>query len=120
MSISIAPLIREEEKVAQAIRRETDRGGQVFYLHNRVESLEETRLKLQRIVPEMMIETAHGQMSSEELDDIFRRFKLGGFQVLIATTIISAGIIWQSDIFRFIECHGVGIEPGNENVSTSN
>ena len=81
-----------EEKVAQAIRRETDRGGQVFYLHNRVESLEETRLKLQRIVPEMMIETAHGQMSSEELDDIFRRFKLGGFQVLIATTIIENGI----------------------------
>lgn len=81
-----------DEKVAQAIRRETDRGGQVFYLHNRVESLEDTRLRLQRIVPEMMIETAHGQMTSEELDDIFRRFKLGGFQVLIATTIIENGI----------------------------
>ena len=81
-----------DEKVARAIRQETDRGGQVFYLHNRVESLEETRLKLQRIVPEMMIETAHGQMTAEELDDIFRRFKLGGFQVLIATTIIENGI----------------------------
>lgn len=81
-----------EDKVAKAIRQEVDRGGQVFYLHNRVESLEEIRLKLQRLLPEMMIDTAHGQMSAEELDDIFRRFKLGGFHVLIATTIIENGI----------------------------
>ncbi len=81
-----------DERVAQAIRRETERGGQVFYLHNRVESLEETRLKLQRLLPEMMIDTAHGQMSADELDDIFRRFKMGGFHVLIATTIIENGI----------------------------
>lgn len=81
-----------EEKVAQAIRREVDRGGQVFYLHNRVESLNDTRIKLERLLPEMMIEVAHGQMSSDELDDIFRRFKLGGFHVLVATTIIENGI----------------------------
>lgn len=81
-----------EEKVAQAIRREVERGGQVFFLHNRVESLEDTRLKLQRLLPEMMIDTAHGQMSAEELDDIFRRFKMGGFHVLVATTIIENGI----------------------------
>ncbi len=81
-----------DEKVATAIRREVERGGQVFYLHNRVESLNETRIKLERLLPEMMIEVAHGQMSSEELDDIFRRFKLGGFHVLVATTIIENGI----------------------------
>lgn len=81
-----------DERVAQAIRQEVERGGQVFYLHNRIETLEETRIKLQNILPEMMIDTAHGQMSSEELDDIFRRFKLGGFHVLIATTIIENGI----------------------------
>ncbi|WP_147635107.1 transcription-repair coupling factor [Treponema pectinovorum] len=81
-----------EEKVAKAIRQEVERGGQVFYLHNRVENLEEIRLKLQRLLPEMMIDIAHGQMSAEELDDIFRRFKLGGFHVLIATTIIENGI----------------------------
>lgn len=81
-----------EEKVAAAIRREIERGGQVFYLHNRVESLNETRIKLERLLPEMLIEVAHGQMSSEELDDIFRRFKLGGFHVLVATTIIENGI----------------------------
>ena len=81
-----------DDKVVQAIRREVDRGGQVFYLHNRVESLEETRLKLERLLPEMTIDCAHGQMSSDELDDIFRRFKMGGFHVLVSTTIIENGI----------------------------
>ena len=79
-------------KVAEAIRREVARGGQVFYLHNRVETLEETRHKLEDLVPEMMIDTAHGQMTSDELDDIFRRFKMGGFNVLVSTTIIENGI----------------------------
>ena len=81
-----------EEKVAAAIRKEVERGGQVFYLHNRVESLVETRIKLERLLPEMMIDVAHGQMTSEQLDDIFRRFKMGGFHVLVATTIIENGI----------------------------
>ncbi len=81
-----------EDRVAMAIRREAERGGQVFYLHNRVESLDEIRLKLERLVPEMLVDTAHGQMSSNELDDIFRRFKMGGFHVLVSTTIIENGI----------------------------
>ena len=82
----------DPERVAQAIRFEVDRGGQVFYLHNRVESLEETRYKIQRLIPEVLIDTAHGQMSASELEDIFRRFNMGGFHVLIATTIIENGI----------------------------
>ncbi len=82
----------DDEKIARAIRREVERGGQVFYLHNRVETLEETRIKLEHLLPEMLIDTAHGQMSAEELDDIFRRFKMGGFNVLVATTIIENGI----------------------------
>lgn len=82
----------DEEKVARAIRNEVSRGGQVFYLHNRVESLEETRIKLQNLLPEMMVDVAHGQMTSDELDDIFRRFKMGGFHILVATTIIENGI----------------------------
>lgn len=81
-----------DERVAQAIRQEVERGGQVFYLHNRVESLKEVKIKLEKIVPEMMIDFAHGQMSATELEDIFRRFKMGGFHVLLATTIIENGI----------------------------
>ncbi|MBO4507766.1 MAG: transcription-repair coupling factor [Spirochaetaceae bacterium] len=81
-----------DDRVAAAIRREVERGGQVFYLHNRVEDLNEVRIKLEKLVPEMLIDVAHGQMSSQELDDIFRRFKMGGFHVLVATTIIENGI----------------------------
>lgn len=81
-----------DDRVAAAIRREVERGGQVFYLHNRVEDLEEVRAKLQQLVPEMMIDIAHGRMSAQELEDIFRRFKIGGFHVLVATTIIENGI----------------------------
>ena len=81
-----------DDRIANAIRREVARGGQVFFLHNRVDTLLETRKKLEKIVPEMIIDTAHGQMTSEQLDDIFRRFKMGGFNVLVATTIIENGI----------------------------
>ncbi len=81
-----------DEKVAKVIRQEVERGGQVFYLHNRVETLDEVQIKLEHLVPEMLIETAHGQMTSDELDDIFKRFKMGAFHVLVATTIIENGI----------------------------
>ncbi|MDE5799344.1 MAG: transcription-repair coupling factor, partial [Treponemataceae bacterium] len=82
----------KEERVATAIRREVERGGQVFYLHNRVENMDDVRRRLEQLLPEMLIDVAHGQMTSDELDDIFRRFKMGGFHVLVATTIIENGI----------------------------
>lgn len=81
-----------DDRVAAAIRREVERGGQVFYLHNRVEDLEEIRIKIENLVPEMLVDTAHGQMDSNELEEIFRRFKMGGFHILISTTIIENGI----------------------------
>ena len=81
-----------EETVCRIIRRETERGGQVFYLHNKIETLDEVQYKLQQLLPELLIETAHGQMTSSEIEDIFKRFSLGGFQVLISTTIIENGI----------------------------
>lgn len=91
---SIETVIDEytDERVAKAVRREVERGGQVFFLHNRIESLDETRKKLERLLPEILIDSAHGQMTVDELDDIFRRFKLGGFHVLVSTTIIENGI----------------------------
>ena len=81
-----------DDRVAAAIRQEMERGGQIFFLHNRVESLLEIRQRIERIVPECLVDIAHGQMTSQELDDIFHRFKMGGFHVLIATTIIENGI----------------------------
>ncbi|MCL2800899.1 MAG: transcription-repair coupling factor [Treponema sp.] len=82
----------DEELIAQAIRREVERGGQIFFLHNRIETLKETRIKLEKLVPEMLIETAHGQMGAHELEDVMRRFIHGGFHVLVSTTIIENGI----------------------------
>jgi len=78
--------------IAQAIRREAERGGQVFFLHNRIETLKDIRLKLERLMPEILIEVAHGQMDSNDLEDVMRRFIHGGFHVLVSTTIIENGI----------------------------
>jgi transcription-repair coupling factor (superfamily II helicase) len=80
------------ERIAAAIRREVERGGQVFFLHNRIESLRETRIAVEHLVPEMLVETAHGQMDGGELEDVMHRFIHGGFHVLVSTAIIENGI----------------------------
>ncbi len=80
------------ESIAAAIRHELGRGGQVFYLHNRIEGLEEILMFLHDLVPEALIEMAHGQMDSKQLEDIMYRFVHGGFNVLLATAIIENGI----------------------------
>ena len=82
----------DEEVIADAVRREIARGGQVFYLHNRVETLTQTRIFLENLLPEVMIETAHGKLTSTQLEDVMYRFIHGSFQVLVATTIIENGI----------------------------
>ena len=78
--------------VVEAVNRELKRGGQVFYLHNRIEDLEEVAMILRKAIPSAIIEYAHGQMASEELDDIMHRFIYEGVQVLVSTTIIENGI----------------------------
>ncbi|NIZ41222.1 transcription-repair coupling factor [Entomospira entomophila] len=78
--------------IAKAIRKELARGGQIFYLHNRVESLESIRQFLCETVPEASIEFAHGKMTGDEMDEVMHRFINGGFQVLLSTTIIESGI----------------------------
>jgi transcription-repair coupling factor (superfamily II helicase) len=92
--LPIQTVIQEfnDEIVARAIRNEIERGGQVYFLHNRVETLENVVLFLQELVPELIIDKAHGQMSSKELEDIMHRFVHGAFQVLVSTTIIENGI----------------------------
>jgi transcription-repair coupling factor (superfamily II helicase) len=81
-----------EDRLAAAIRAEVERGGQVFFLHNRVESLNETRIRIEHLAPEMLVETAHGQMDAQDLEDVMHRFIHGGFHVLVSTTIIENGI----------------------------
>ena len=81
-----------EELVREAVLREIDRGGQVFYLHNRVRTIEETALRVRRIVPEARISVGHGQMPEEDLERVMADFAGYGSDVLICTTIIEAGL----------------------------
>jgi transcription-repair coupling factor (superfamily II helicase) len=80
------------EIITRAIREEIDRGGQVFYLHNRIESLDQVVNMLQEELPEVIIEFAHGQLDPKNLEDKMRRFVHQGIQVLVSTTIIENGI----------------------------
>ena len=78
--------------IAEAIRRELRRGGQVFYLHNRVESIERCGARLASLVPEAKIAIAHGKMSENELSDIWQRMLEQEINLLVSTTIIETGI----------------------------
>ena len=80
------------EIIRKAIQREVDRGGQVFYLHNRIEGLEEICVFLRDLLPTVLVDFAHGQMSPHLLEDIMHRFIHGSLQVLVSTTIIENGI----------------------------
>lgn len=92
--IAIKTVIKEYDDriVHDAIRNEIERGGQVFYLHNRVETLDQVVSILKKILPDVSIDFAHGQMNSELLEEKMRLFVHNGFQVLVATTIIENGI----------------------------
>ncbi len=78
--------------IGDAIRRELRRGGQVFYMHNRIDTIETCAGKLRELVPDAQIATAHGRMNEEQLSDIWRNLLDGELQILVCTTIIEAGV----------------------------
>ncbi len=78
--------------ISEAIKKELRRGGQVFYLNNRVESMPDILAKVTAMVPEASIAVAHGKMDKEELSDIWRSMLNGEIDILISTTIIEAGV----------------------------
>ncbi|MEW2549881.1 transcription-repair coupling factor [Streptomyces sp. NPDC047002] len=82
----------ENKQIGAAIRRELLREGQVFYIHNRVESIDRAAAKLREIVPEARIATAHGQMSEQALEQVVVDFWEKKFDVLVSTTIVESGI----------------------------
>lgn len=82
----------DERLVRQAVLRELERGGQVFYVHNRVRTIENVREKLAQIVPEARAIVGHGQMSSRQLENVMSAFAHGEYDVLIATSIVESGI----------------------------
>jgi transcription-repair coupling factor (superfamily II helicase) len=82
----------DEEQIKAALEREKARGGQSFYLHNRVETIDEAARRLQELCPELRIIVAHGQMKERELEDRMVEFLAGEADVLVSTTIIESGL----------------------------
>jgi transcription-repair coupling factor (superfamily II helicase) len=82
----------EEELVKRAIVREHARGGQAFFLHNRIESIEQTATRLRAMCPEVRFAVAHGQMAEGELEAVMMDYLRGGADVLVCTSIIESGI----------------------------
>lgn len=82
----------EDEVIREALRREFKRGGQVFFVHNEVQTIGKMKEYLAGLVPEAKIEIGHGQMEEDNLEDVMIRFLHQDFNVLLCTTIIESGI----------------------------
>jgi transcription-repair coupling factor (superfamily II helicase) len=104
----------EDAQISAAIRRELLRDGQVFYIHNRVESIDQAASKLQALIPEARIRVAHGQMGEHMLEDVILGFWNRDFDVLVCTTIVESGldisnantlIVERSDRFGLSQLH---------------
>jgi transcription-repair coupling factor (superfamily II helicase) len=104
----------EDAQISAAIRRELLRDGQVFYIHNRVESIDQAASKLQTLIPEARIRVAHGQMGEHMLEDVILGFWNRDFDVLVCTTIVESGldisnantlIVERSDRFGLSQLH---------------
>lgn len=81
-----------EESIRDAVRYEISRGGQVFFVHNRIENIKEVAGMLQRLVPDAKIGIGHGQMDGKKLEELMLRFMNNEFDVLVSTTIIESGL----------------------------
>ncbi len=92
--LPIRTTIREYDEglIREAILREIDRGGQVFFVHNRVQGIQVIAQKLQRLVPEARFVVGHGQMAEDQLERVMMDFSSGEYDVLISTTIIENGL----------------------------
>lgn len=78
--------------LAEAMEKELRRGGQVYFLHNRVETIEKTASQIKEFLPDARVEIAHGKMSEDELSDIWQRLLDGEIDILVCTTIIETGV----------------------------
>jgi transcription-repair coupling factor (superfamily II helicase) len=106
----------DEKQVAAAVRRELMREGQVFYLHNRVESIDRAARRLRELVPEARIAVGHGQMGEHALEEVMIGFWEKHFDVLVCTTIVESGldipnantlIVERADAFGLSQLHQI-------------
>jgi transcription-repair coupling factor (superfamily II helicase) len=104
----------DDTLIRRAILRELDRGGQIFFVHNRVQTIEIVANLLRKLVPEAKIAVGHGQMSERELEEIMLRFNDGDIDLLLSTTIIESGldipnantlIVHQAELFGLAQLY---------------
>ncbi len=91
---AVRTFVREQDDalIAEAVRREIERGGQVYYVHNRVQSIAHAAARVQKLVPEARVAVAHGQMDEGDLEQVMLAFYAEEFDVLVCTTIIENGL----------------------------
>jgi len=82
----------DDELIREVLLREIDRGGQIYYLHNRIESISHIAEHLRRLVSQAKVEIAHGQMHEDDLEDAMLRFAAKEFNILVCTTIVESGL----------------------------
>jgi transcription-repair coupling factor (superfamily II helicase) len=82
----------DERVIRDAIQRERHRNGQVYFLHNRVETIEQVRMRIELLCPGARVDVGHGQMDEQELEEVMERFVGGKTDVLVSTTIIESGL----------------------------
>ncbi len=124
-SIRTHVMRQTDEVVREAILRELNRGGQVFYLHNRVQTISRRCAALQRLIPEGRFAIAHGQMADRELERVMVTFVTGQVNVLVCTSIIESGldiptantmIIERSDAFGLADLYQLRGRVGRSHV----
>ncbi len=110
--------------IRNAVRRELKRGGQVYFVYNRVETIEEMRLKLEELLPEATIQVAHGQMPEAQLERAMVEFYEGKYDILLATSIIESGldianantiIVYDADRFGLAQLYQMRGRVGRSN-----
>ncbi|PYI91236.1 MAG: transcription-repair coupling factor, partial [Verrucomicrobia bacterium] len=92
LPVETAVCAYDERIIRDAINRELERQGQVFFLHNRVHSIEKVRDRIAELCPNARVEFGHGQMESDELETVMHRFVAGQIDVLVCTSIIESGL----------------------------
>jgi transcription-repair coupling factor (superfamily II helicase) len=115
----------DEELIAQALERELGREGQAFFLHNRIETIEDAAEKLRQLCPKARVLVAHGQMPEHELEDKMLAFLAGDADVLVSTTIIESGldipdantlIVERADTFGLAQLYQIRGRVGRRDV----
>ena len=103
-------VVRDDDRIREAILREMDRDGQVYFLHNRVRTIEREAQRIERLVPHARVGVAHGQMHEDDLEEVMVAMYGGDYDVLVCTSIIESGLdIPNANTIMVDECDQFGL-----------